>query len=368
MAAEVVRPDELGAAELRCWSRLQAGNPRTRSPFLAPGFALEIARLRPKTRVAVLTGDEGISAFLPFERRGSRGAVALGIGLSDAQGLVVRADLPLDLGQVLAAAGLSWFRADHLLGAQGRCIGTGYGRFRTEVSPTLDLRGGYEAYVWSRRNGTHQPFQSVAKRRRKLERAHGPLRLVLHEPDHAALDQVLAWKSGQYRRTGKPNLFAHAPTRDLLHRLLDAQEPGFAGILSLLKAGDTTVAGHFGLRSPTTLARWFPAYDPAFAAYSPGLQLALEMARAAADDGIETMDLGKGDEQHKERLANAHLDLLNGFVTTDRLTLLRRTARAWPEERAKQVVLRSPRLRRWAFQALAVRGGMREPPRVHGED
>ncbi len=77
-------------------------------------------------------------------------------------------------------------------------------------------------------------------------------------------------------------------------------------------AGDTVVAGHIGLRSTTTLAWWFPVYDPAYAAYSPGLLLCIELARAMAEQGLTVLDLGKGDEPYKERLSNTHIPLLRG--------------------------------------------------------
>nr|BFE82638.1 hypothetical protein GCM10020093_052390 [Planobispora longispora] len=40
-------------------------------------------------------------------------------------------------------------------------------------------------------------------------------------------------------------------------------------MLTMVYAGDTPVAGHFGLRTADTLVGWFPAYDVEFARYSP---------------------------------------------------------------------------------------------------
>jgi CelD/BcsL family acetyltransferase involved in cellulose biosynthesis len=64
--------------------------------------------------------------------------------------------------------------------------------------------------------------------------------------------------------------------------------------LSVLRADGRPVAAHFGLRTERVPACWFPAYDPAFAKYSPGLILHLRMAEAAAADGTAYPDPGRG--------------------------------------------------------------------------
>src|SRR5687767_9196384 len=50
----VVRPDELGPAELDRWRAFQLADRRLANPFLAPEFALAVARHQPTARVAVL--------------------------------------------------------------------------------------------------------------------------------------------------------------------------------------------------------------------------------------------------------------------------------------------------------------------------
>jgi CelD/BcsL family acetyltransferase involved in cellulose biosynthesis len=54
MRVTIVRPEELGAAELSAWRAMQRASPHLASPFLAPGFALAAGRVRPRSRVAVL--------------------------------------------------------------------------------------------------------------------------------------------------------------------------------------------------------------------------------------------------------------------------------------------------------------------------
>lgn len=92
------------------------------------------------------------------------------------------------------------------------------------------------------------------------------------------------------------------------------QTEGFAGMLSLLYAGDWLVAGHFGMRSRTVWHYWFPAYDPEVAKYSPGLNLALKMAAYAPSAGLSTIELGRMRAEYKRRLMNRDVLVASGSV------------------------------------------------------
>jgi CelD/BcsL family acetyltransferase involved in cellulose biosynthesis len=48
------------------------------------------------------------------------------------------------------------------------------------------------------------------------------------------------------------------------------------------------------MRSKTLWHYWFTAYDPAFAKYSPGTILLLQMAERASELGISAIDMGRG--------------------------------------------------------------------------
>jgi len=72
---DVVRPDELGEAELGQWRAFQAATPSLHNPFLSPEFTITVGRFRPRTRVGVLTDGGDVVGFFPFER------AALGRGL-----------------------------------------------------------------------------------------------------------------------------------------------------------------------------------------------------------------------------------------------------------------------------------------------
>jgi CelD/BcsL family acetyltransferase involved in cellulose biosynthesis len=356
---DVVRPSELGESELSQWRRVQESHPDLASPFLSPCFALAVERARPATRVAVLSDASGIVGFFPYEQRRFQAGVALATGLSDIQALVVPPTADVDLSTVLRACRIRLWEFDHLLGHQARLLDGTAARSAPERSPAIVLPDGFEAYERRQRATSSSVFQTTARKRRKLEREHGPVRLVFDDAERSSLAQVLRWKSAQYARTGRRDRFADPRTLRLVHDLRDVHEPAFSAPLTVLLAGDAVVAGHLGLRSASTLAWWFPVYSPDFSPYSPGLVLLLELARAMAAEGLSILDLGKGDEPYKERLSNHEIPLLRGAVASRRAVLAVHTARRWPRERALRLVLESPRLRRWARQALKRYGSLR---------
>jgi CelD/BcsL family acetyltransferase involved in cellulose biosynthesis len=147
-----------------------------------------------------------------------------------------------------------------------------------------------------------------------MEREIGPLHFVPHSSDPKLLAQVLAWKSEQYRRSGWPDLFATDWGRALVQGIHGLRSPSFAGVLSLLYAGQHLVAGHMGMSSRTIWHYWFPAYDTRFAKYSPGMILLLKMAQHAEELGFDTIDMGTGIGLYKKRLMNACVPVAEGSV------------------------------------------------------
>ena len=114
---------------------------------------------------------------------------------------------------------------------------------------------------------------------------------------------------------------------DSLRQIHATQRPDFAGALSLLYAGDLLVAVHFGMRAGSLLHYWFPAYNPALGKYSPGLILLLKVAEHAQAEGIQTIDLGKGISEYKQRFMNTSCQLASGSVELPSMRWLGRTVR-----------------------------------------
>ena len=310
MIADVVRPAELGGADVDAWRRVQRSSDVMGNPFLAPEFAAAVAEVRPAAQVAVLR-EGSATCFFPFERHRLGMARSIGAGMSDCQGVVAPPDMALDGQALLRACGLRLWRFDHLLGHQASVLAPGAAQV---PSALIDLQDGFEAYLADRRAVSKTLVSTAERKARKLEREVGPLRFVADDRDHVLVDRVVAWKRDQYVRTGVHDVLAAPETGVLLHRLLDARSDTFSGLLSVLYAGDHPVAVHLGLRTPTVVAWWLPAYDPAFARYSPGLTLLLRLAAWAAGTGVRWIDLGKGDEPYKDRFRSADTHVADGIL------------------------------------------------------
>ena len=141
--------------------------------------------------------------------------------------------------------------------------------------------------------------------------------------------------------------------------LFERDTDGCQGTLSVLHVGERIAAVHLGLRSEQSLSCWFPAYDPSLARYSPGLVLMLGMARAAADAGLQHLDLGKGDERYKQSLKTGDLTIGEGAVYRPSAAAVLHGVRRVPVRYASNFVLSHQRLRRLARTTLARFGRMR---------
>jgi len=300
MQVSVIRPHELGPGEIAEWRAMQQAQPRLASPFLAPEFTIAAGEVLPNAYVAVIHGEGGrIIGFFPFERHRFGVGKPIAGWVTFAQGIVHAPGAEIDPDALLKGAGLDVWEFGFLVGGQP------FARYASTVAESvlLDLTGGYDAYLARVKANSPRTIKTAMTRMRKLAREVGELRVELHSPDPADLRLLMRWKSAQYRRIGRQDRFARRWVAQLVERMHATQAPGCSGTLTMLWAGETPVAGHIGLRTPELLAGWFPAYDAAYAKYSPGLLQHLLMAKAAAEHGIRLMDwsVSQGDD-YKQRL------------------------------------------------------------------
>jgi CelD/BcsL family acetyltransferase involved in cellulose biosynthesis len=68
------------------------------------------------------------------------------------------------------------------------------------------------------------------------------------------------------------------------------------------------------MRTPDVLHYWFPTYNHAFSRYSPGLLLLSAIAKHADSRGYSRIDLGKGDDAYKSRVANSRTEVREGVA------------------------------------------------------
>jgi CelD/BcsL family acetyltransferase involved in cellulose biosynthesis len=352
---DVLRPQELAAADLARWRELQQARPELLNPFLGPEFTLAVAAVKPRVQVAKLTEAGRVVGFFAFERGFAGAGRPIAAGVSDAQGVVAAADLQWDPQELLAACGLAVIEFDHLIGGQAPF--EPYVR-RREASPVLDLRDGFDAYVRARRSASRS-FRRVLSRRRALAAEHPSLRFDFHRADDQTLSQLLAWKSAQYRRTGRRDRFAKPWIRGLLAHLMASDGEHFRGALACLSVDGRPIAIEACLVSERVLAMWFPAYSPGFERYSPGNVLRLELARAAAERGIGWLDMGKGYSVHKEIFKTGELQVAEACVRRPSPAAWLHRAYREPPRAIERLVLDHPRLRVAARQTLRRLGTLR---------
>ena len=148
----------------------------------------------------------------------------------------------------------------------------------------------------------------------KLEREVGPVRFEVHSKETRVLRKLMRWKSRQCPLVGKLDIFSIQWVIDVVQKIHAERHENFAGLFSLLTVGDLPIAGHMGMRSKSVWHYWFPAYDPGYAKYSPGIILLLKMAEHAQELGISTIDMGSGRALYKQRLMNGVVPLAEGAV------------------------------------------------------
>jgi CelD/BcsL family acetyltransferase involved in cellulose biosynthesis len=356
MKATIVRPRDLGAAELAAWREIQRRSVDLGNPFLFPEFALAVDRVRSDARVAVIEDAGETAAFLAFQQGRVGIARPIGAGVSDQQALIHSPESDFDVGALLAASGISVWEFDHLVGSQLGRVG---GDVRAVPSPVIDVSNGYGPYLAERQCVSKKIIKSTLAKHRRLEREVGPIRFEFDAHDRATLELLMRWKSAQYRRTGRRDRFAIDWIERLVRDLFETRSPGCVGTLSVMYAAERVVVAHFGLRSDSALSCWFPAYDVGLARYSPGLSLHLKMAEAAATAGFRYLDLGKGDEAYKESLKTGDVPIGEGWIDRPSAVALARRVQRTPRRAAFKLISSHPALRHAARKVLRQAGSLR---------
>jgi CelD/BcsL family acetyltransferase involved in cellulose biosynthesis len=315
MEASVVRPGDIGPADQARWRSL-ADQPTLGSPFLSWSFARTIGHVRDDARVAVLHEAGQTCGYLAFQVDGDGAGRPIGATMCDAQAVLAPAAWSFDARRLIEAAGLSEWSFDHLSVAQPAFHPYHQRRHR---SPVVELGAGHQAFLGEVRRHSKDLVAQVARRRRKLEREVGP---VTCEWQSGRADDDLRnlreWKSDQYRRDGTWDRFAEPWISRAVELLARSRDPACTGLLTSVRAGGHLVAVHFGLLGTDRLSWWFPAYNPEFGRYSPGLILLMDLIEEAARQGVDRVDLGRGEHGYKMRVTPRSYEVAEGIVPAAR--------------------------------------------------
>lgn len=311
MKVRVVRASDWDHALDAVWAKRRDLNPALHSAFFHPEFTHRVGSVRNNVEIAVLEEANEIIGFFPYERKTPHVGVPVGGILSDYHGVIAAADVPVDPQAILRGCGLSAWDFSHVPKSQS--VFSTYAHYEIP-SPCIDLSMGYEFYVRRQKESGSEAIKQTERRQRRLVRELGELRFVADDASPSAFDQVLRWKSEQYRKTGSPDLFTETDAGAILRAMSGASAPGFRGILSTIYVGDKLLAGHFGIMSEHHWHYWFPSYAASVEQYSPGLILLLKMAEYAPTIGIDLIDLGGGMARYKQSLMTHSTSLLGGSV------------------------------------------------------
>ena len=326
MEVRRIHAEELTSRHLAVWSDLQRTHAHLASPFFRPEFIQAVSAARGDVYVGVIQEGGRPVGFFPFQLEAPSIAGPVGDTMNDCHGVIAEPGLRFDVKTLLRSCELAIWDFHSVPRAQEPF--EPFHRTALE-SPLLDLSGGYAAYLADKKGST---ITTLMRKARKIEREVGPLRFSADVEDEATLRRLMQWKSQQYERTGAQDLFAAGWPRRAVAWIFANRCDAFAGMLSVLHAGDQVVAMHFGIRSSRVWHWWFPVYDPRYAAYSPGLLLLLKMAESAESLGLDTIDLGCNENRisYKHRLMNGSVPLWAGSVElSSRQTAARRLRKAY---------------------------------------
>ena len=302
LEAHIKLPSELDEDEIAAWLRFMTATPSLQRAFLAPGFARACEAAQGGVRVAVLRDGAGICAFLAFQFR-SRWHAALGAaegiggGLTDHAGLVARAGFHIAPGLLLRLCGLGSLFLRQVSPAQAAF---GLTSDPAGIGHLIDIAAGPAAYFEALALRDRAFVLDTERRARRMAREFGDIRHVaMPDPPAEAVEEVIAAKRIQYGRTGVGDPLSRPEARRLLLQLARQGGADCRLMLCSLHAGRHVLARHLGLMHGRTLSYWFPVYDAAARAVSPGRILLWHTIRDATALGITLIDRGGGDTQAK---------------------------------------------------------------------
>ncbi len=292
------------------WLQIQNSCSDLSNPFFHPGLTRSVASIRDDVEVVVIRNDKSAVGYFPFQRCPGNMAQAVVGRLSEYHGVIAMPGIAFKPEELLRAAGLNAWHFDHLPVSQlqfEKCI---WGK---SESPYMDLSSGYNAYRETiKKKGSS--LSQVERKSRKMGREIGPLKFEFHSTDENAFDALIEWKSQQHQRTGVLQIMKVEWVPALLNLLRKTQYHDFKGQFSTLHAGENLVAVHLGLRNDSALHIWFPTYNMQFEKYSPGLILLLEMAKQAAAENLNRIELGRGEERYKVNFKTDDWQIAEGAI------------------------------------------------------
>ena len=303
LQVDIIGTDALTPADVGLWRAMIASNPDLASPYFRPEFAQIAGTVSPNAAIAIFRRAGEIVGFFPHQTRGGT-LQPLGAPMNDYHGMIARAGEAPDLETVARLLKAPRLRVGAWVGPVGE----------TEAAAAQDRETlmvsmpepGFEPWYAERRQTWGKYFKDKERARRSLAAELGEVTVERNLRDPALLNQLIALKRDQYRRTGRHDIFDCGWTVDLLHALLQARgEDDFGASMAAMWAGGKLVAVEYSLHAGGRYHFWFPVYEPSLARCSPGILLSMDTMRLASEQGYRVFDFGFGGEGYKKYFCNA---------------------------------------------------------------
>ncbi|MEM7452776.1 MAG: GNAT family N-acetyltransferase [Planctomycetota bacterium] len=303
---------EITADERAVWRKLAGRADPFESPLLHPEYVEALDAVRNDVRIGLVEKNEKLIGLLPFHLSEKNRGAPTGGEVSDLHAFLTTG-ASTDFRDWIRGFGLKRFDFDHLVGqVPDRYV------FRRDPWFRINLTEGFSPYVGDL--GQSSNILSQARRnRRRLEKSFGRVQLTWDSYDPEILDSLKLWKSDELDARGYSNPFRLPWVHGLITGLMKEASKHCHGLLSCMHAGEEVISIHFGIANRKTLVSWLPCINPVFARYSPGNLLLLELAREASNRDLKMIDLGRGENQTKLRLANDVSTMAIGSVCSSPL-------------------------------------------------
>jgi CelD/BcsL family acetyltransferase involved in cellulose biosynthesis/GNAT superfamily N-acetyltransferase len=193
---------------------------------------------------------------------------------------------------------------------------------RLHRKPLIEIRDAADA---------HAALQAGRTRKRinRMERLLGPAKFVqlnTAEETNPYFDEIVAFTDLRQGAIHANFPFADDPNKAVFFRELMRT----AGLMhtSVLTVGDRLASVQMNFRSGSDVLLGLTCYSPFLAEHSPGKLHFLYLVSLLHQQGILRVDLTPGGDPYKQRLANAHEEVVSLTVFFSRKDLLRDRARA----------------------------------------
>jgi CelD/BcsL family acetyltransferase involved in cellulose biosynthesis len=159
--------------------------------------------------------------------------------------------------------------------------------------------GGAEAWMKGRSRNFRKESGRVLRR---IEEAGGAIRRT-DGADARAVDAALRMYRARWEDRGGGARTGDAATAMLRDAGAELAAGGRCDIW-LLEAGEETVGAEVFVRAGAESAAWGGGFLPEWARFAPSVTLMLEAIRHGADEGVERVDLGEGEQPYKRRFTD----------------------------------------------------------------